>query len=243
MLSRTRPARRAARALSLFTLLLAAGCASVPQATSAASATSATSTPEHAAAPPHHDAATPGHDAAPQHATPAHPGSGHGTPGSHAAPGSHDAPAPHTASPAASGDIDQQLAAVARIHGGTGPWAVAGYRMGQHALARLGLAAQSFDLEVVHHSPRAVQFTCIADGAAAATGASLGKLNLSLVEEPDETAVSTTYRRRSTGTSITLRPTAAFRTRFKNVPREQLPTAGRTAMELPASEIFEEAKP
>jgi hypothetical protein len=39
------------------------------------------------------------------------------------------------------------LAAVAFVHGGAGPWAVAGYRMGQAALARLGLSRQSFDLD------------------------------------------------------------------------------------------------
>jgi formylmethanofuran dehydrogenase subunit E len=48
---------------------------------------------------------------------------------------------------------DAALARVAAIHGGAGPWAVAGYRMGIHALQALGLSAGSFDVEVVHHSP------------------------------------------------------------------------------------------
>ncbi|XXY48538.1 hypothetical protein WME91_51900 [Sorangium sp. So ce269] len=56
---------------------------------------------------------------------------------------------------------------------------------------------------VVHHSPRSVQFSCIADGAAAATGASRGKLDLSLVET-SEARVEPTYRRRSTGQVLTL---------------------------------------
>ena len=75
---------------------------------------------------------------------------------------------------------DERLRAVAAVDGGAGPWAVAGYRMGEFALGTLGLARGSFDLEVVHFTPQSVQFSCIADGAAAATGASLGKLNLSL---------------------------------------------------------------
>lgn len=75
--------------------------------------------------------------------------------------------------PASPTPEEAALARVASIHGGHGPWAVAGYRMGQYALQRLGLRPGSFDLEVVHHSPAQVQYTCVADGAAAATGASL----------------------------------------------------------------------
>ncbi|XXT16048.1 FmdE family protein [Sorangium sp. So ce429] len=134
---------------------------------------------------------------------------------------------------------DEELRAVAAIHGGAGPWAVAGYRMGRHALAKLGLPARSFDLEVVHHSPRSVQFSCIADGAAAATGASLGKLNLSLVEA-SEAGIETTYRRRSTGQAVTLRPSAAFRARFRDVPRAGLEAAGKEVLSLPDAEVFEE---
>ncbi|WP_437807703.1 FmdE family protein [Sorangium sp. So ce1078] len=145
-------------------------------------------------------------------------------------------PAPDRPAPQAP---DEELRAVAAIHGGAGPWAVAGYRMGRYALAKLGLPARSFDLEVVHHSPRNVQFSCIADGAAAATGASLGKLNLSLVEA-SEAGVETTYRRRSTGQAVTLRPSAAFRARYRDVPREGLEAAGREVLSLPDAEVFEE---
>lgn len=134
---------------------------------------------------------------------------------------------------------DRALASVAAIHGGSGPWVVAGYRMGRHALAKLGLPEGSFDLEVVHRSPRSVQYSCIADGAAAATGASLGKLNLSMVDAEPAT-VATTYKSKSTGKTVTLRPSAAFAARFTNVPREKLAEAGRQVMELPDAEVFEE---
>lgn len=136
---------------------------------------------------------------------------------------------------------DRALAEVAAIHGGAGPWAVSGYRMGTYALGRLGLPKQSFDLEVVHHSPAAVQFTCIADGASASTGASVGKLNLTMAPA-DEAHVTTTYRNKKTGAEITLRPSAAFVQRFKDVPREKLGEAGRTVMSLPDPEVFEEVK-
>ncbi len=144
-----------------------------------------------------------------------------------------------TSSPASAHSGDDALARVTVIHGGSGPWVVAGYRMGEYALAKLGLERQSFDLEVVHHTPQEVQYSCIADGAAAATGASAGKLNLHLVDATEAT-VATTYRRKSTGQSITLRPSAAFVARFRDVPREQLADAGRIVLSLPDADIFEE---
>ena len=140
---------------------------------------------------------------------------------------------------AASPSGDDALARVTFIHGGAGPWAVAGYRMGEYALSKLGLPRQSFDLEVVHHSPQEVQFSCIADGAAAATGASAGKLNLRVVDAT-EADVATTYRNRSTGQAITLRPARSFAARFRDVPREQLAEAGRTVLALPDADVFEE---
>jgi formylmethanofuran dehydrogenase subunit E len=137
---------------------------------------------------------------------------------------------------------NEGLAQVAAIHGAAGPWAVAGYRMGRYALTKLGLPPQSFDLEVVHHTPQMVQYSCIADGAAASTGASLGKLNLKLVDAPED-AVMTTYLRKSTGQSVTLRPTAEFRARFIGLAREKLLDAGRVVMGLPDAEVFEEVPP
>lgn len=139
----------------------------------------------------------------------------------------------------ASGD-EAILAAVAAIHGGAGPWAVAGYRMGAHALRRLELPRGSLELEVLHGSPQRVQYTCVADGAAAATGASLGKLNLALVEA-SEAEARTTYRRRSDGAAVTLRLTPAFVARFSDVPRSELARAGREVLSLADAEIFEDA--
>ncbi|WP_187345691.1 FmdE family protein [Sorangium cellulosum] len=200
--------------------------------------------PGHAA---HHPDRGPGHaahhpDRGPGHAA-HHPDRGPGHAAHHGGhlPAQHD----HGHRPAAGsapGAPEDELRAVAAIHGGAGPWAVAGYRMGRYALAKLGLPARSFDLEVVHRSPRNVQFSCIADGAAAATGASLGKLNLSLVEAT-EAGVETTYRRRSTGQAVTLRPSAAFRARFRDVPREGLEAAGKEVLSLPDADVFEEVPP
>jgi formylmethanofuran dehydrogenase subunit E len=133
-----------------------------------------------------------------------------------------------------------ELDRVAAVHGAPGPWAVAGYRMGEYALGKLGLERGSFDLEVTHKSPRQVMFSCIADGAAAATGASVGKLNLAIVDGL-ESDLATSYRRKSTGRVITLRPTASFRTRYANTPREHARELGREVLTLPAEQVFEEA--
>jgi len=145
--------------------------------------------------------------------------------------------------PAAPGTPEAALSHITTIHGGAGPWVVAGYRMGESALRTLGLPQGSFDLEVAHHAPAKVQYTCIADGAAAATGASLGKLNLALVEEPEPSRVATTYRRRSTGATVTLRPTAAFVERYRDLPRARLAETGREVLALPEAEVFETVTP
>ncbi len=106
-------------------------------------------------------------------------------------------PAPTTTTTAADPN-DAKLDEVARIHGAPGPWAVAGYRMSEYALAKLGLQRGSFDLDITHHTPKQVKYSCIADGAAAYSGASIGKLNLSLVDATPET-VETEYRNKKTG--------------------------------------------
>lgn len=156
--------------------------------------------------------------------------------------GTHSVHVAHTAHDVEpSGTDDADLRAVIAIHGGAGPWAVAGYEMGRYALRRLGLNRGSFDLEIVHFTPREVQYSCIADGAAAATGASAGKLNLSLVEAT-RADLHTVYRRRSNGATISLRVTAAFAERFLNVPRDQLTNAGREVLHLRDEEIFEEVR-
>jgi formylmethanofuran dehydrogenase subunit E len=113
--------------------------------------------------------------------------------------------------------------------------------MGLFALKELELPRQSFDLLVVHHTPHEVQYSCMADGATAATGASVGKLNLELVEATTS-GVETTYLNRATGKSITLRPRASFVARFGDVPREKLAAVGKEVLLLPDEALFEEVR-
>ena len=158
---------------------------------------------------------------------------GHG----HMAGHGHGDEAAQTTSP---GDAtEKKLDEVTAIHGAAGPWAVAGYRMSEYALGKLGLERGSFDVQIVHWTPKEVRYSCIADGAAAQSGASLGKLNLSLVETTADN-VLTVYRNKKTGTSIALRPAASFRERYASTPREKARELGREVLGLPADQVFEE---
>jgi len=133
---------------------------------------------------------------------------------------------------------DEALARVAAIHGGAGPFAVAGYRMGERALTELSLQRGSFDVEVEHTSPAEVQYSCIADGVAASTGASVGRLNLRRVDTTDGTT-HTQVRDRRSGRSVVLRLTDGFLARFRDVPMPGLGAAGRAVLGLRDDEIFE----
>lgn len=132
---------------------------------------------------------------------------------------------------------DEDLAAVAAVHGAPGPWAVAGYRMAKHAQREL--QAGEWDLEVEHQSPKQVQYSCIADGVQAATKVSVGKLSLKWTEA---TETSTTYTNKKTGKSLTLRPADAFVKRFKDAPQAKAKENGRAVLALKDDEIFTVAK-
>jgi hypothetical protein len=190
--------------------------------------------PSHAAHAPINPASQPGHHDDVRH----HHGSSTAAPSLSPVDDNAAHRSSSTAAPSGSpSDDDAALSAIRSLHGGAGPWVVAGYRMGRFALTQLGLPRGSFDVEVVHHAPREVQFSCIADGAAAATGASLGRLNLSI--EPATAAdTRTTYRNKQTGASITLETTPEFAQRYADIPRPQLSAAGAEVLHLQDAEIF-----
>jgi formylmethanofuran dehydrogenase subunit E len=133
--------------------------------------------------------------------------------------------------------VAERLLRVREVHGVAGPWAVAGYRTGERALKDLRLPRHSFALDVVHRSPAEVQYSCIADGVQAATGASPGKLNLH-IEETTAEGLSTVVRDRKTGRALrfTLRPD--FIRSIKDVPLERFEGGSRRVASLSDSEIF-----
>lgn len=132
---------------------------------------------------------------------------------------------------------DVALNRVAAIHGAAGPFAVAGYRMGERALTELGAARGSFDLEVVHETPPSVQWSCVADGLQAATGTSPGKLNLKVIEVSADHTTSV-VRDRKTGRALRFELAPAFLARWTDLRPEQLPAAGAAVMSLADEEIF-----
>lgn len=129
------------------------------------------------------------------------------------------------------------LARVEAIHGGTGPWAVAGYRIGERALKELGLPRQSHDLDVVHCCPAEVQYSCIADGVQAATGASPGKLNLR-IEPVAREALRTVIRDRKSGRILTFTLDPAFARSISNLPLDRLEAEGRRVASMADDAIF-----
>lgn len=134
-------------------------------------------------------------------------------------------------------DSDPILTRVAMIHGGTGPFAVAGYRMGEAALKQLKLNRGNFSLEVTHHSPYQVQWSCIIDGLQAATGASVGKLNLKLVESTQDKVFSI-VRNRKTSEEVRLELTPEFIKQNLNLSDKKLLAAGARTTALPEADIF-----
>ncbi|MBX7219004.1 MAG: formylmethanofuran dehydrogenase subunit E family protein [Blastocatellia bacterium] len=131
----------------------------------------------------------------------------------------------------------QALQAIATIHGGTGPFAVAGYRMGARALKEIGATKGSFSLEVIHAAPAEVQWSCMIDGLQAATGTSLGKLNLRFERAPKENMRSVVTDR-ATGKQVVLVLKESFLQKFLNTPVEKLSDVGKTVMNLPDDDIF-----
>ena len=129
------------------------------------------------------------------------------------------------------------LARVRDVHGGAGPWAVAGYRIGARALGELGLPRHSFAIVATHHAPAEVQYSCVADGLQAATGASPGKLNLRIEPAPaDRMRTEVEDRRSGRRLTFTLRPDLVAS--IRDLPPDRLEEAGRRVAGLPDDQIF-----
>lgn len=139
--------------------------------------------------------------------------------------------------PAETKSTSECLARVREIHGAAGPWAVAGYRIGERALKDLGVPRHTFTLLVVHRSPAEVQYSCMADGFQAATGTSSGKLNLRVEEVPLD-RLGTTVEDRKTGRRLTFTLRPDFIQSIRDVPHDRLEEAGRRVASLPDDAIF-----
>jgi hypothetical protein len=109
--------------------------------------------------------------------------------------------------------------------------------LGAAALRKLEPERGRFDLLVVHESPAKVQWSCVADGLQAATGTSVGKLNLRWMETSDD-RVQSRIGTRDGSKALIGKLAPGFLERFKDVPREKLLEAGKEVATLPEAEIF-----
>src|SRR4051812_27670794 len=139
--------------------------------------------------------------------------------------------------PASSPAPSECLARVREVHGAAGPWAVAGYRIGARALNELDLPRHSLALRVVHRCPAQVQYSCMADGLQAATGASPGKLNLTVEETPVD-QLSTVVMDRTTGRLLTFTLRPEFARSIRDLPSDRLAAEGERVARLPDDAIF-----
>jgi formylmethanofuran dehydrogenase subunit E len=138
------------------------------------------------------------------------------------------------------GAHDDEPPAIARTevtHGAAGPFAVAGYRMGEAALKALDLPRGSMAVEVIHHSPAEVQWSCIADGLQAATGASPGKLNLRWEQSTSGDTYSI-VRNRKTGKTLRFKLAPSFVKSHLDLPMDKLESSGYAVVTMPAAEVF-----
>ncbi len=131
----------------------------------------------------------------------------------------------------------QVIERILDAHGHVGPWAVVGYRMGQRALEEFHLPRHSKSLLVVHHTPLEFKFTCAADGVMEITGATPGKMNISLEEcaLPDLRTVITD---RSSGRVLTFRILPERARELAGVTPEQLDAMSQRFAELDDDAIF-----
>jgi len=136
--------------------------------------------------------------------------------------------------PSAANDI---LSRVAEFHGAAGVFAVAGYRIGARALSELHEKRGSFSLDVTHHTPFQVQWSCIADGIQAATGVSAGKLNLRLVETTPAN-LETVIKDSHSGKVLSFRLRPEFLSKYLDIPEDRQAAAARDVLNLPDSAIF-----
>jgi formylmethanofuran dehydrogenase subunit E len=136
-----------------------------------------------------------------------------------------------------SGSANAILSRVAEFHGAAGVFAVVGYRIGSRALTELHETRGSFNLDVTHHTPFRVQWSCIADGVQAATGVSAGKLNLRLVEATPEKLETVIWDKHS-GKVLSFRLRPEFLSKYLDIPEDRQPETAREVLKLPDDAIF-----
>ncbi|MCA9256541.1 MAG: DUF4198 domain-containing protein [Phycisphaerales bacterium] len=140
-------------------------------------------------------------------------------------------------------DVSGSMQMLRAIHGSIDPWAVAGFIMGERALIELGLPYGSGDFLAVQHSPKALPYTAMLDGLQAATGATVGKLNLKLSEAP-ASELRCEFFHLATGEGLTYRLNADILAKLKAVEGHDAESLAVRMMTMSGDELFDApAKP
>lgn len=95
------------------------------------------------------------------------------------------------------------LSFAAYFHGHLGPWLVLGYKVGIYAKEKLK-ASSPFDLKCVAYLPKMKPYTCSLDGIQVASGCTLGKLNVELVDS-DESSIKFVFTNLRSNESLELK--------------------------------------
>lgn len=102
------------------------------------------------------------------------------------------------------GSVNRDLQSIRGLRGDLTPGTVLGYRMGLAALSMLGLQRGDDALLVSHACPLREEYASILDGIQAATGASIGRLNLRLEAVDSSAEMRTVFVDRKTRRVMTL---------------------------------------
>ncbi|HKQ48513.1 MAG TPA: DUF4198 domain-containing protein [Phycisphaerae bacterium] len=135
-------------------------------------------------------------------------------------------------------ELNRGLQSIRAVHGRIDPGAVAGYRIGKRALAELGLTAGAEELLAVHRAGRHPQLAAMLDGLQAATGATIGRLNLR-VEEVEDDAVETIVANRATGQRLVFRLSADCRGMIVSTEAGPLEEQAMRLATLPDTDLFD----
>ncbi len=93
---------------------------------------------------------------------------------------------------------------LARFHGHLGPYIVLGYRMGRHALQKLG--ADPFSIQAEVYCSGVTPQSCLADGVQLGSGCTLGKRNIELITSEEISCLFTAGEKQVRLTPLPLQP-------------------------------------
>lgn len=135
-------------------------------------------------------------------------------------------------------DVSGSMQMLRAIHGRINPWAVAGFIMGERALIELRLPYGSTDFLAVQHGPIQLPYTGMIDGLQAATGATIGKLNLKMKDAPED-ELRCEFFHLSTGEGIAYRLNDDMLARLMAVEGHDAESLAVRMMTMSAEELFD----